>query len=331
MWFWITLIVVIILWFTIALCIYQSAFGKRVEKQPGLKYFDISEFPGVNRTPYSFTSKDHKINGFIYELENSEPKGIVILVHGAGGGHDSYMHEICYFAKLGYKVFAYDNTGTMLSEGNKLNGFEQSIIDLRECILDIQSTLEYAGLPIVLYGHSWGAYTVSSVSNYDDVKVNGIVSLSAFNTPMFELTRMLTAQLGKFFYILYPFLWMISFIKFGKVAFFSSLKGYKKCNCPILLIHGTLDKLVPVTDFRKFREKLKDKKDAEFIELPTKYHRPNITDEGVIYDNAFNLEANKIIYEKGDLKSYYEQADYVLLTKFDNRVMDRIKSFIERI
>ena len=29
------------------------------------------------------------------------------------------------------------------------------------------------------------------------------------------------------------------------------------------------------------------------------------------------------------LKSYYEKADYSLLTKFDSRVMDRIKTFIK--
>lgn len=331
MWFWITLAIIVIILFVISLLIYNSVFGKRVEKVPGLKYYDVSEFPGVNKTPYSFVSKDHKINGFIYELENNEPKGIVIVVHGAGGGHDSYMHEICYFAKLGYKVFAYDNTGTMLSEGDKLRGFEQSLLDLRECILDIQSSLEYAGLKIILYGHSWGAFTVSSVSNYDDVKVDGIVSLSAFNHPLIELTRMLTEQIGKFFYVLFPFLWIISFAKFGKVALFTSLKGYQKCNCPVLIVHGTLDKMVPISDFRKFREKLKENKNIEFIELPTKYHRPNITDDGVIYDNAFNLEAAKIMKENGDLKAFYEQADYKLLTKFDDRVMDRVKSFVERI
>ena len=162
--------------------------------------FGFYHIPGGNACNSQNHSNDHKINGFIYELENNEPKGIVIVVHGAGGGHDSYMHEICYFAKLGYKVFAYDNTGTMLSEGDKLKGFEQSLLDLRECILDIQSSLEYAGLKIILYGHSWGAFTVSSVSNYDDVKVDGIVSLSAFNHPLIELTRMLTEQIGKFFY-----------------------------------------------------------------------------------------------------------------------------------
>ena len=56
MWFWITLLVIFIMLFVISLCINEAGFGKRVEKRPGLKYYDSSEFPGVIKTPYSFNS-----------------------------------------------------------------------------------------------------------------------------------------------------------------------------------------------------------------------------------------------------------------------------------
>ena len=107
MWVGIILGVVIVILFIFSLSIYNAGFGSRVEKRPGLKYYDVNEFPGVNKSPYSFVSEGNKINGFIYELENNEPEGIVVVVHGAGGGHDSYMHEIVYFAKLGYKVISH--------------------------------------------------------------------------------------------------------------------------------------------------------------------------------------------------------------------------------
>lgn len=328
----IALISIVILLFIFTLFIYQGIFGHREEKKAGLKYFSNEEFANIGKTPYSFISDGCQMNGFIYEKNyNSNVKGIVILVHGMGGGHINYMNEICYFASLGYKVISYDNHGTMLSEGKNLNGFEQSVIDLRACILDVRSKIEFVGLKVILYGHSWGAYSVSNVSNYDDIQVDGIVSLAAFNSPSVILTKMIKAQLSPIFVILYPFFWLIEFFKFGKVCNFTSLKGYKKCNCPLLLIHGTKDQLVPISEFRYYRENLKDKRDVEFIELPTKYHRPNISDEGVIYDNSFNIEATRIIKEKGNIKEFYEKADYNLLTKFDDHVMNRIKDFIERI
>ena len=47
MWIGITLGVIVVLLFLVSLAIYNAGFGKRVEKQPGLKYFDVNEFPGV--------------------------------------------------------------------------------------------------------------------------------------------------------------------------------------------------------------------------------------------------------------------------------------------
>ena len=327
--FWIIIIVAIVL-FLFALFIYQSVFGHREEIKPGLKYFTNEEL-GVRKTPYSFISSDVTINGFIYEIENNEPKGIIILVHGMGGGHINYMNEICYFAKLGYKVISYDNYGTMLSEGKNLKGFQQTLNDLRACILSVQSNLEFAGLKVILYGHSWGGYAVSAVSNFKDIHVDGIISLSAFDSPSKILTSMVQQSIGKAMIILYPFFRFVELFKFGEEVNFTSLEGYKKCNCPLLLIHGEKDNLVPISIFRSFREELKEFDNIEFIELPTKYHRPNITDEGVTYDNWFNNEASKIIKEKGNIKEFYEQANYDLLTRFDDRVMDRIENFIKKI
>lgn len=324
------ILIIAILLFSFALFIYQSVFGHREEIKPGLKYYTNEEL-GVNKSPYSFVSSGVNINGFIYEIENNEPKGIIILVHGMGGGHINYMNEICYFAKLGYKVISYDNYGTMLSEGKNLKGFQQTLNDLRACILSVNSNLNFAGLKVILYGHSWGGYAVSAVSNFKDIHVDGIVSLAAFDSPTKILTSMVQQSIGKTMVILYPFFKIIEMAKFGEELNFTSLEGYKKCNCPVLLIHGEKDNLVLISVFRNFREKLKDYDNVEFIELSSKYHRPNISDDGVTYDNWFNSEAAKIIKEKGNIKDFYEQGNYDLLTKFDDRVMDRIKEFILKI
>ncbi|WP_370631506.1 serine aminopeptidase domain-containing protein [Peptoniphilus sp. KCTC 25270] len=53
-------------------------------------------------------------------------KGIIIIAHGfGGGGHNSYLDCINYFAQNGYYVFAYDATGNDESEGEGVRGFPQ--------------------------------------------------------------------------------------------------------------------------------------------------------------------------------------------------------------
>lgn len=47
-----------------------------------------------------------------------------------GGGHLSYTTEIDFFAKRGYLVLAYDQTGTMASDGKALRGMGQGFRDL---------------------------------------------------------------------------------------------------------------------------------------------------------------------------------------------------------
>ena len=61
-------------------------------------------------------------------------KGLIIFVHGMGGGHTAYMTEIHALAQEGYLVLGYDNTGTMLSDGAELGGFPQAFLDLRHAI-----------------------------------------------------------------------------------------------------------------------------------------------------------------------------------------------------
>lgn len=46
-----------------------------------------------------------------------------MVVHGLGGGADSYLPEIQYFLDQGWSVFAYDATASYSSEGEAARGF----------------------------------------------------------------------------------------------------------------------------------------------------------------------------------------------------------------
>ena len=75
-------------------------------------------------------------------VKEKDVKGLLVFAHGMGAGHLSYTTEINTLAKNGYKVLAYDNTGTCMSEGKNLNGFYQAVLDLKSCLEFIKTNNE---------------------------------------------------------------------------------------------------------------------------------------------------------------------------------------------
>ena len=85
-----------------------------------------------------------------------------------------------YFASHDYLVFAYDATGNGESEGKTAKGMPQGLIDLDYAIRYIKENMELADLPLVLFGHSWGAYSSAGVLNlHPDIKA--VVMAAGFN------------------------------------------------------------------------------------------------------------------------------------------------------
>ena len=121
--------------------------------------------------------------GYQYSKDNIEPKGVIVLAHGlGGGGHNSYLHLADYFSTHGYLVFAYDATGNDESEGDSVRGIPQALIDLDYSLRFVKNTPDLVHLPIMLFGHSWGAYSAGSVLNYHP-DVQDVVMTAGFNRP----------------------------------------------------------------------------------------------------------------------------------------------------
>lgn len=68
----------------------------------GLRYEDLEvQYP---RSLVSFESGNNRLQGYIYSL--NQEQGLVVVVHGIGGGADSYLSQITYFVDQGWYVFA---------------------------------------------------------------------------------------------------------------------------------------------------------------------------------------------------------------------------------
>ena len=223
---------------------YESVFGHRYDSP---EYYSLEDFPGLQCTSYEVESdKGQILEAYNYYREDQDIKGIVIMSHGfAAGGHDGYMPFADIFTQNGYYAFAYDATGNGMSEGWSMKGLAQGLIDLDKIISFVESSQEFQGLPIMLFGHSWGGYCVSAVLNLHP-EVTAVCELSGFN----QTTDMFLADglnmVGPAIYAMMPYVTLYDMIKFGAFASYTAEEGLANTDAPIMIIHSEDDTEVPI-------------------------------------------------------------------------------------
>jgi hypothetical protein len=226
--------------FSISKVAYDSVFGERYTSYEPLSY-KVSDFEGLQADRLEFTSnKGQKLVGYRYYVTGNTPKGVVIIAHGfGGGGHNSYMDSANYF------VFAYDATGNDESEGKCTFGLPQGVIDLNYAIDFVEGLDVFKGLPIMLFGHSWGGYSVCNVLNFHP-EVKAVVSLSGFNKSSDLVKFQGVKVVGGLINVLMPYLNTYEGYKFGKFAKTTAMQGFDKSNAGVYIVHSTDDTTVPV-------------------------------------------------------------------------------------
>ena len=227
---------------------YKLYFCQRFTTYEPKKLY-VEDYPGLSRTRYDFKSnKGQRLAGYWYSAD-ADASAIIVLAHGfGGGGHNSYMDLIDLFAHNGFYVFTYDATGNDESEGfgkkGVVGGLPQGVIDLNYAITFVEESGNFPSLPVMLFGHSWGGYSVCSVLSYHP-EVSAVAEVSGFNnsTGMFEAGgRSIAGPLVKF---MLPFYAVYERAKFGKYASASGIKGFAASDAKVMIVHCMNDTTVP--------------------------------------------------------------------------------------
>lgn len=305
------ILLLLIIPFSVSIYFYNQYFGIRYETYEPSSY-SLEDFPELKREKYEFTSnKGQKLVGYNYYIDKNV-KGIVIFAHGfGGGGHNSYMDCANYFAKNGYYVFAYDSTGNDESEGNSVNGLPQGVIDLDYAISFVEEQNEFKNLPIMLFGHSWGGYSVTNVLNYHP-EVKAVVSLAGFNKSSDLLKSQGEQLVGGIVNILIPYINIYEYIKFGKYASNTSMDGFEKSSANIMIVHSGDDDVVQKKyGYDIYYEKYKNSPRFEFISYSDKGHSQlYYSDSAISYINEFN-EKFKNYFGSYDSVSKEQRSEYI--------------------
>lgn len=290
-----------------------------------------AEYP---RTEVEFKSGDNTLMGFIYGEDND--KGLLVFAHGIGSGHEAYLKELLWFVDNGWRVFAYDATGSGHSAGGGTRGLPQSALDLDAALTFAESDARLNSLPVYLMGHSWGGYAAAAVLNFNH-KIAGSASISGYNEPI-EMIFEWTEDMGEFRYVMTPFVWIYNKALFGKYSGLTAVDGINRKNkptVPVLIIHGTEDGTIGYDKSSIISEKENiTNPNAQFLTLNGGGHN-NIfyTKEALEYINEFNKDY-RAVYEQYNgeipedvLEKIYSDSDRELINTPNEELLSQIESF----
>lgn len=317
--------------FIFAASVEKVAFGARCEGNPYLSYFTAADFENLAAESVEFQGNHGQtLRGNLYfETGKSDFKALLIFCHGMGGGHLSYTTEIDFFAKHGYLVLAYDNTGTMASDGKALVGMPQAVCDLKSALQFAKTDERTKHLPILLAGHSWGAYTVCRAAN--EPQVQGVLAFSAPNDVPELLTAQAQAQTGKNFGFLKPFLRAYEGLRFGGDAAKPTVELLKDTQKPVLLLHGKKDGVVPLKNAVAGNAALSENQNIQSILYPEKQHNVYTapTAEQYIAEALAKLGVLAKSKDSGaECAAYAKTLDFRKMCEEDSAVMETALQFL---
>ena len=328
--------IVFVVMSALTVIIYSDNFGERFETAEWMA-FSVDEFEGLKVTECSFPSNNGQmLAGYQYSKEDQPCKGVVVLAHGlGGGGHNTYMDVADYFTSNGYLVFCYDATGNDKSEGDSVEGLPQGVIDLDHALRYVKQAEEYKDLPIVLFGHSWGGYSVGNVLNcHPDIKAAVIVS--GFDRSADLIESQGKSILGPAIKLFLPYVSLYERLKFGKYASYSAMDGLANSEAGIMVVHSRDDTVVPIGyGYDKFYDVYSDDARFSFIEYENRGHNYiYYSDASEEYRDQLNKDYTAYVETNGgeynaEIKAKFikEHLDKSKCYEFDYDLMERILDF----
>ena len=311
--------------------IYMGMAYTRCDDNGTAFYFSADDFAGLNAEPYSFASSmGHLLNGYLYYYDNVKEGRLIILDHGFGGGHRSYMKEIEVLCKQGYLVLAYDHTGCMTSGGNTPNGMAQSLCDLNDCVESVRDDDRFEGMTISVIGHSWGGFSTLNISALHP-EISHIVVFSGF----VSVEKLINAYFSG---LLKPYQKLILDLENRsnpEFVQYNAIESLKNSSAKALLIYSDNDQLCSKkVHYDALVSALSDRDNTEFILESKKGHNPNYTHDAVAYLSEYLKAKNKLTKQKKlvtdeQKKAFIDSFDWNRMTAQDMGVWERIFKHLE--
>lgn len=202
--------------------------------------------PGDHQLPFTqhhFTGPNNK-RLFAWLIPAPASRISVLVVHGWGANAEMMLPLARPFHEAGMEVLLYDARNHGSSEGDSFSSLPRFAEDL-ECALDWLKQRRPDHRRVVL-GHSIGAAAaILSASRRPDIDL--VIAVSGFAHPRLVMQRHLDRPWLPGFLrplIMAYIQWVIGF-RFDDIA---PMHRIARVTCPVLLAHGTRDRVVPISD-----------------------------------------------------------------------------------
>lgn len=222
----------------------------------------IFEFKHSFEEVFLKTGGDAVINAIHFKTES--PKGVILYFHGNAGDLSRWGNIAEYFVEQQYDVFIMDYR----TYGKSTGPLSENALydDAQFCYKYLKE--RYQESDISLYGRSLGTGMATYLASKNKPKqliletpYYSIVDVAASRFPMFPVKKLMTYT-------------------------FPSYKFIQKVSCPILIIHGTQDMVVPIESGLKL------------FELAPNGNSVFVTVEGANHNNLIDFQAYHFAIKK---------------------------------
>lgn len=227
----------------------QQRFHRRLQRElaaprePVITTLDAYDLDGDTiRFP---TQRGRWLEG--WWLPAAAARGHVVITHGWGANRATLLGLAPLLLKAGWNVLLFDVRNHGNSDSDTFSSMPRFAEDIDAALAWLHAT--QTTRPTALIGHSVGAAaTLLAASRRDDI--DAVVSLSSFAHPDGMMRRWLADKGLPFFPLGWYVLRYVERVIDHRFDAIAPINTLGKIRCPVLLVHGEHDTVIPPEDAR---------------------------------------------------------------------------------
>ncbi len=242
------------------------------------EFYHPSEFNLAVEEVFFQSPDGEKLHGWFIPSRKQPAKGTVLYLHGNSANMTNYLFYVAFLAEAGYHLMMFDYRGFGKSTGEPTA--KGLIMDSQAALDYIRTRKEVDANHIIIFGQSLGgAVAVSMAGSTDKRGIKGVIVEAAFASyQQLAKKKMEDIVLLKWINGVAAKLFIDD--QYAPIRFVQQVSPV-----PILIIHGTADRVVPFSDGEQlFKQALHPKafwkiEEGRHIQMLSKYrsiYRPKL-------------------------------------------------------